>query len=423
MTLAEAPTSSAIATQDPDLFRHIEAERHRQLTTLEMIASENIASDAVREAAGSVFTNKYAEGYPGKRYYHGCAEYDAVETIANERAKALFDAEYANSQPHSGTTANQAVFMAVCDPGDTVLSLALAHGGHLSHGHKVNMAGKIYNIVQYGVREDTEEIDFDQVRSLAKEHKPKMIITGGSAYPRLIDYAKFREIADEIGAVLLVDMAHFSGLVAGKAIPNPMPYSDICTTTTHKALRGPRGGLILANEKFAKDLNRCVFPGLQGGPLMHIVLAKAVAFGEAQRPSFQTYSKQVIANAKTLGEVMVENGMRLVSGGTDTHLILVDLTPLGDVTGKAASDALEEAGITINMNMIPYDKRKPTECSGIRIGTPALTSRGMGEAEMRTIGKWIAEVVKNTGDKSVVAQVRAQVEELASGFPMRAAEG
>ncbi|MCB2154488.1 serine hydroxymethyltransferase [bacterium] len=423
MTVTGEPSSSLDA-QDPQVFKALSAELNRQRTTLEMIASENIASDAVLEVTGSVFTNKYAEGYPGRRYYHGCELYDDMENLARERLKELFDAEYANVQPHSGTTANQAVFLAVCQPGDTVLSLSLAHGGHLSHGHKVNMAGKLYNIVQYGVRKDTELIDYDEVAALAREHKPKMIITGGSAYPRLIDFGKFREIADEVGAVFLVDMAHFAGLVAGKAIPSPVPIADIVSSTTHKTLRGPRGGLLISRDKerFAKDINRCVFPGLQGGPLMHIVAAKAVAFGECLKPSFQTYAKQVIANCKVLGETLVEGGMRLVAGGTDTHLVLVDLTPLGGVTGKAASDALEKAGVTINMNMIPFDTRKPTECSGVRIGTPALTSRGMGEAEMRTIGAWITEVIKNVEDEGTIKKVRQQVEELASGFPLRAKE-
>jgi glycine hydroxymethyltransferase len=410
-----------LASQDPEIARHLEAELHRQRSTLEMIASENVASEAVMEASGSVFTNKYAEGYPGKRYYHGCAEYDNVETLAIERACRLFGAEFANVQPHSGTTANQGVFMALVEPGDTVLSLSLAHGGHLSHGHKVNMAGKLYKIVQYGVSRQTEMIDFDEVVALAREHRPKMIITGGSAYPRLIDFARFREIADEVGAAFLVDMAHFAGLVAGRAIPSPVPIADVTTTTTHKTLRGPRGGLILAREAHGKKINSSVFPGLQGGPLMHQIAAKAVAFGEALKPSFAAYARQVIANARVLGEVLVANGMRLVAGGTDTHLVLVDLTPVG-VTGKAASDALEEAGITVNMNMIPFDTRKPTECSGIRIGTPVLTSRGMKEPDLRTIGGWIAEVAKHPDDKALIHRVRAQVEELALSFPLRAEE-
>jgi len=420
VALTETPVSS-LQNTDPEIAKILQEETHRQKTTLEMIASENIASEAVMEANGSNFTNKYAEGYPGRRYYHGCEEYDKVENIAIDRAKKLFDAEYANVQPHSGSTANQAVFLATTKPGDTVLSLSLAHGGHLSHGHPANMAGKYFNIVHYTVKKDTELIDYDEVVKLAREHKPKLIITGGSAYPRLIDFAKFREVADEIGSTFHVDMAHFSGLVAGKAIPSPVPHADILTTTTHKTLRGPRGGLILAKEEFGKKLNSSVFPGFQGGPLMHVVMAKAVAFGEDLKPSFQDYAKRVIKNAQVLGETLVERGLRLVAGGTDTHLILVDLTAF-DVTGKAVSDALEDAGITINMNMIPFDTKKPTECSGIRIGTPALTSRGMGEDEMKQIGNWIADIAKDVENKDLIKSVRAKVEELASGFPMRAAE-
>ncbi len=414
--------ASILALQDPELASAVDEEEKRQLTTLEMIASENFASKAVLEAAGTVLTNKYAEGYPGKRYYNGCEPSDKVETIAIKRAKELFGCDHANVQPHSGSTANQAIFFATMKPGDTVLSLSLAHGGHLSHGHKVNMAGQFFNIVNYGVKQSDETLDYDQVAKLAREHKPKMIITGGSAYPRLIDFAKFREVADEVGAVFLTDMAHFSGLVAGKAIPSPVPYSDFVSSTTHKTLRGPRSGIVLCKEDWAKKLDKAVFPGLQGGPLMHIVLAKAVAFGEALKPSFQVYSKQVIKNAQILGEVLVEKGLRLVSGGTDTHLVLVDLTNYEGVTGLAAADALEEAGITVNMNMIPFDKRKPAVTSGIRIGTPALTSRGMKDAEMKQIGAWIAEVVRNPEDKDTIKRVRKQVEELTSQFPLRAEE-
>lgn len=421
MTLAENTATKTLLEADPEIAAFLGKEEVRQHTTLEMIASENIVSHAVREAAGSVFTNKYAEGYPGKRYYHGCEEYDHVETIAINRAKQLFGAEFANVQPHSGSTANQAIFLSTINPGDTVLSLSLAHGGHLSHGHPVNMAGKYYNIVQYGVTQTDEQIDRDQVIALAREHKPKLIITGGSAYPRLIDFAFFREVADEVGATFLVDMAHFAGLVAGKAIPSPVPFADLCSTTTHKTLRGPRGGLILGKAEFEKSINKSVFPGIQGGPLMHIVMAKGVAFGEDLRPSFQTYAKNVIQNAQTLGEVLFQRGLRLVTGGTDTHLVLVDLTAF-NVTGKAVADALEVAGITTNMNMIPYDKRKPTECSGIRIGSPALTSRGMGKAEMVQIANWIADVAKNVDNEAVIKKTRAQVEELASGFPLRADE-
>lgn len=421
MSLTEE-SLSALQAQDPAAFEAVVEETNRQLDTLEMIASENFASKAVLEAAGTVFTNKYAEGYPGKRYYNGCEPSDKAETLAINRAKELFGCDHINVQPHSGSTANQAVFFATMKPGDTVLSLSLAHGGHLSHGHKVNMAGQFFNIVNYGVRQDNELIDYDQVVALAREHKPKMIITGGSAYPRLIDFAKFREVADEVGAVFLTDMAHFAGLVAGKAIPSPVPFADFVSSTTHKTLRGPRSGIVMCKEEWAKKLDKAVFPGLQGGPLMHIVLAKAVAFGEALRPSFQDYARQVIKNAQVLGEVLVSKGLRLVSGGTDTHLVLVDLTNYEGVTGAAAADALEEAGITVNMNMIPFDQRKATETSGIRIGTPALTSRGMKEAEMRTIGNWIAEVVKDPADKAVQQRVRAQVNDMTENWPLRADE-
>jgi len=415
-------TTSHLQAQDPEAFKAVQHEVERQINTLEMIASENFASKAVLEAAGTVLTNKYAEGYPGKRYYSGCEPSDEAENLAIARAKELYGAEHANVQPHSGSTANQAVFFAALKPGDTVLSLSLAHGGHLSHGHKVNMAGQYYNIVNYGVRQSDERIDMDQVASLAREHKPKLVITGGSAYPRLIDFAAFRAIADEVGATFLTDMAHFSGLVAGKAIPSPVPDSHIVTTTTHKTLRGPRSGLILCKEDWAKKINKAVFPGLQGGPLMHIVLAKAVAFGEALTPAFQAYAKQIITNAQALGDVLVEKGLRLCSGGTDTHLVLADLTPYENVTGKAAADALENAGITVNMNMIPFDKRKPMETSGIRIGTPALTSRGMKEEEMRRIGEWIVEIIKDPSDESVQKRISSQVKEMAQSFPYRADE-
>ena len=413
---------SVLQAQDAAVYEAVQLEARRQLSTLEMIASENFASKAVLEAAGTVFTNKYAEGYPGKRYYHGCGPSDAVEQLAIDRLKQLFGAAYVNVQPHSGSTANQAVFFATLKPGDTVLSMALDHGGHLSHGHKVNMAGQFFNIVNYRVNPTTEMIDIDEVARLARESKPKMIIAGGSAYPRLIDFAKFRAIADEVGAVFLTDMAHFAGLVAGKVIPSPIFDSHIVSSTTHKTLRGPRSGIILSNsEELGAKLNKAVFPGLQGGPLMHIVAAKAVAFGEALKPSFAAYSKQVVTNAKVLGEVLVGKGLRLVSGGTDTHLMLVDLTSY-NISGKTAADALEEAGITVNMNMIPYDKRKAVETSGIRIGTPALTSRGMKETEMRTIGGWIAEVLKNADNADAKHRVKAQVEEMTASYPLRAEE-
>jgi glycine hydroxymethyltransferase len=412
-------TLSVLQSQDPAIFEAVQEEERRQLGTLEMIASENFASRAVMEAAGTVFTNKYAEGYPGKRYYNGCEPSDKVETLAIERAKQLFGAAHANVQSHSGSTANQAIFFATMQPGDTVLSLSLAHGGHLSHGHRVNMAGQYYKIVNYGVAQGTELINYDEVAALAREHKPRLIITGGSAYPRLIDFARFREIADEVGAVFLTDMAHFAGLVAGKAIPSPVPHAHIVSSTTHKTLRGPRSGMILADAEWGPKIDKAVFPGLQGGPLVHIVAAKAVAYGEALRPSFAEYAQQVIRNAKALGEVLVERGLRLVSGGTDTHLVLVDLTNY-DVTGKDAANALEHAGITVNKNAIPYDTRKEWVTSGIRIGTPALTTRGMKEAEMRTIAGWIADVVKDPTDAAVQKSVRARVEEMASQFPLRA---
>jgi glycine hydroxymethyltransferase len=415
--LPNAPKSLAAA--DPEIAAAVHAEERRQLDTLEMIASENFSSAAVREAAGSVLSHKYAEGYPGRRYYHGCGPSDVAEQLAIDRARALFGADFANVQPHSGAQANQAVFFAFLRPGDTILSLSLAHGGHLSHGHPVTMVGNMYRIVNYSVRRDTELMDYDEMAALAREHRPRIIITGGSAYPRLIDFARFREVASEVGAIFLVDMAHFAGLVAGKAIPSPVSYADVVTTTTHKTLRGPRGGLILAREEHGKALNKSVFPGLQGGPSMNIIAGKAVAFGEALKPGFAGYAKQTIANAKAIAEVLTARGLRCVSGGTDTHLVLVDLGSYG-VTGKVASEALERAGITVNMNMIPYDTRKATETSGIRIGAPALTSRGMKEAEMRTIAGWIADVVREPDSATVIARVRGAVGELAKQYPLRA---
>ena len=420
--MLETSTSfETIRLQDPAVAEAIEEEVARETTTLEMIASENFASRAVLEAAGTVFTNKYAEGYPGKRYYNGCEPSDKIENLARDRAKELFGADHANVQPHSGSTANQAIFFAAMKPGDTVLSLSLANGGHLSHGHRVNMAGQFFNIVNYGVRQDTEQIDYDDVRAKALECKPRLLIAGGSAYPRLIDFAKFREIADEVGAIFLTDMAHFAGLVAGKAIPSPVPYAHIVSSTTHKTLRGPRSGIILTNSDWATPIDKAVFPGIQGGPLVHVIAAKAVAFGEALRPSFQRYAKQVITNAQVLGEVLVEKGLRLVSGGTDTHLVLVDLQNYG-VTGKDAANALEHAGITVNKNAIPYDPQKEWVTSGIRVGTPALTSRGMKEDEMRTIATWIAEVVKDPNDAAVQQRVRTEVREMTLNYPLRADE-
>lgn len=382
-----------------------------------MIASENFVSDAVLEAQGSVMTNKYAEGLPGRRYYGGCVNVDVAENLAIERAKKLFSAEHANVQPHSGAQANMAVYFSQLKHGDTVLGMDLSHGGHLTHGSKVNFSGIFYNIVSYGVRRDTEYIDYDQLYERAREHKPKMIIAGASAYPRQIDFVKFGEIAAEVGAIFMADVAHYAGLIAAGLYDSPVPYADFVTTTTHKTLRGPRAGMVLCKAKHAKGLDKWIFPGIQGGPLMHVIAAKAVCFGEALRPEFKRYTAQVIANAKALGEKLVSEGMRLVSGGTDCHLLLVDLTPLG-ISGKQAETALEEAGITCNKNMIPFDQRKPAESSGIRLGSPALTTRGMKEDEMRTIGTWIARVLKNMDNEDERRRVRAETAELAAQYPL-----
>jgi len=402
---------------DPEVARAIRLELERETGTLELIASENFTSPAVLEAAGSVMTNKYAEGYPGRRYYGGCANVDIVENLAIERARRLFESEHANVQPHSGAQANMAAYFAFLETGDTILGMNLSHGGHLTHGSPVNFSGKLFNVIPYGVRKDTEQIDYDEVLRLAREHKPKMIIAGASAYPRTINFEPFREVADEVGAFFLVDMAHIAGIVATGFHPNPVKYADIVTSTTHKTLRGPRSGFILCREKYAKSIDKAVFPFSQGGPLMHIIAAKAVAFYEALQPSFKKYIEQVLKNASALGERMVKHGLRLVSGGTDTHLMLVDLTPFG-ITGRAAQTALEEAGITVNKNMIPFDTRKPMEASGIRIGTPALTTRGMKEDEMKTIGDWIARVLRSPDDERAKAEVRGQVAELCSQFPL-----
>ncbi len=417
MTTEEKQGVSALATGDPEVFSAIQAEEARQRTTLEMIASENFVSPAVLEAQGSVLTNKYAEGLPGRRYYGGCVNVDVAERLAIERAKTLFGAEHANVQPHSGAQANMAAFFSQLSPGDTILGMDLAHGGHLTHGSRVNFSGVFFNVVSYGVRRDTETIDYDQLAQRAREHKPKMIIAGASAYPRQIDFAKFAEIAKECGAVFLTDMAHYAGLVAGGVYGSPVPYADIVTTTTHKTLRGPRGGLILCRESFAKAIDKWVFPGVQGGPLMHVIAAKAVCLGEALKPSFRNYARKVVENAKILGEELARGGLRLVSGGTDCHLLLVDVSPLG-ITGKQAEHALDEAGITVNKNMIPFDERKPAETSGIRVGTPALTTRGMGQDEMRIIGQWIIRILRNPSDESLIKKVRAEVLELTSHFPL-----
>ncbi|WP_166828005.1 serine hydroxymethyltransferase [Thalassoroseus pseudoceratinae] len=402
---------------DPSVWDMIQREETRQVEGLELIASENYTSAAIQEAAGTVLTNKYAEGYPGRRYYGGCEFVDEVETLARDRVRELFGAEHANVQPHAGSQANMAAYMSVLKPGDTILAMDLAQGGHLTHGMHLNFSGQLYNVVHYGVREDDHRIDFDQVASLAKEHKPNMIVAGASAYPREIDHSKFADIARETGAKLMVDMAHYSGLVAGKVHNNPVPVADFVTTTTHKTLRGPRSGMVLCKEEYAKDVDRTVFPGLQGGPLMHIIAAKAVCFGEALQPSFQEYAKQVVSNAKTLAETLAAGGLRLMSGGTDNHLILTDVTSI-DLTGKIAEKALDQAGITVNKNMIPYDQRKPLDPSGIRIGTAALTTRGMKEDEMQQVGQWILRVMKSADNDAEIEKVRGEIQEFARNFPV-----
>lgn len=413
-----------LAETDAEVFAGLTHELDREQNQIELIASENIVSKAVLEAQGSVFTNKYAEGYPGKRYYQGCAPSDEVETLAIERAKKLFNAGFANVQPHSGAQANGAVMLALVKPGDTILGMSLDAGGHLTHGAKASMSGKWFNAVQFGVNPKTHLIDFDEVERLAKEHRPKIIIAGGSAYPRIIDFARFRAIADEVGAIFHVDMAHFAGLVAGGVHPNPLEHAHVVTNTTHKTLRGPRGGMIMTNdEAIAKKVNSAVFPGLQGGPLMHVIAAKAVAFGEALRPDFKTYAAATIANAKVLAATLHERGANLVSGGTDTHLALVDLTPLG-ITGRDADEALERAAITCNKNGIPNDPLPPMKTSGIRVGSPAGTTRGFGVAEFREIGHMISDVLEGLrqkgehGDAAVEAEVRLRVRELCSRFPI-----
>ena len=408
-------TPSAIEAEDREVFAAIKNEERRQQENLELIASENYASRAVREAMGSVMTNKYAEGYPGKRYYGGCEFVDVVENLAIDRLMTIFGAEHANVQPHAGAQANMAVFMAQLQPGDTVLGMSLAHGGHLTHGTKVSFSGKLYNAVAYGVRKDTELIDFDDVRAKAREFKPKMIIAGASAYPRTMEYAPFREIANEIGAVLLVDMAHIAGLVAVGLHPSPVPVAEYVTSTTHKTLRGPRGGIILCKEPYAQAIDKSVFPGIQGGPLMHTIAAKAVAFNEALQPSFKTYQQQVIDNAKAMAEEFVRGGLRLVAGGTDTHLMLVDVSVKG-LTGKAVEQYLDDISITVNKNAIPYDQQKPMIASGIRIGTPAITSRGFGVEECREVARIMLDGLADIEAKATVDKLRARVHELTSRF-------
>lgn len=402
---------------DPEIYESIKGEEYREEYHLELIASENFVSRAVLEAQGSVLTNKYAEGYPGKRYYGGCLYMDRVEDIARERVKAIYGAEHANVQPHSGSQANMAVYFVVLNPGDKVLGMNLAHGGHLTHGSPVNFSGKFFNFYFYGVDKDTERINYDAVWNLAKEVKPKLIVAGASAYPRIIDFEKFASIAEDVGAYLMVDMAHIAGLVAAGLHPSPVPYAQFVTSTTHKTLRGPRGGFILCKKEFAKEIDKAIFPGIQGGPLMHVIAAKAVAFKEAMSPDFKEYQRQILLNAKALAEELMRLGYRLVSGGTDNHLMLVDLRDKG-ITGKEAEKALEEAGITVNKNSIPFDPQPPTVTSGIRIGTPALTTRGMKEDEMRYIARLIHEVLSNIKDDKVKEKVKSEVEELCKQFPI-----
>ena len=408
--------TNPIEAADPEVWQAIAGERRRQQTGLEMIASENYTSPAVLAAQGSVLTNKYAEGYPGRRYYGGCEEVDKVERLAIERACKLFRAEHANVQPHSGASANMAAYFACMDPGDTMLAMNLSHGGHLTHGMHLNFSGRLYKVVHYGVRRDDERIDFDQVAALAREHKPKLVVAGASAYPRSIDFSRFAEICRAVGAVFMVDMAHIAGLVAGEQHASPVDWADFVTSTTHKTLRGPRSGFVLCRQNWAAKLNQTVFPGLQGGPLMHVVAAKAIGFGEALRPEFKGYAAQIIANARALAHELIERGFRLVSGGTDTHLLLVDVASRG-LGGKVAEKALDLAGITVNRNGIPFDTRPPLDPSGLRIGTPALTTRGMREPEMRQIAAWIGDVLANPDDNAVQTRIRTQVQELCQQFP------
>jgi glycine hydroxymethyltransferase len=408
---------ATVGLVDRETYEALRGEEDREMKTLDLIASENYASRAVREAQGSLMTNKYAEGYPGKRYYNGCEFVDVVERLAIDRAKALFGADHVNVQPHCGSSANMAVYFAMLKPGDTVLAMSLAHGGHLTHGHKVNFSGRLFNFVSYGVNQKTELIDYDEVEALAKQHNPKMLVAGASAYPRVLDFERLRRIADSVGAKLLVDMAHIAGLVAAGVHPNPVPYSDFVTTTTHKTLRGPRSGMILCRAAYAQDIDKQVFPGLQGGPLMHTIAAKAVCFKEAATPEFKKYQKQVVTNARLLADYLSKHGMRIVSGGTENHLMLVDLTGIGS-TGKDASTALEKAGIVVNKNAIPFDTKPPAVTSGIRIGTPAVTTRGLKDAEMTLLGQWIVDAVKHQGDEKRLEKTRCEVQALALRFPI-----
>src|SRR5580700_7051259 len=413
------PMERPLAEADPDIAQAIENEERRQHEGLELIASENFVSEAVLEAAGSVFTNKYAEGYPGKRYYGGCEFADVVENLARERAKQLFGAEHANVQPHAGSQANMEAYASVLQPGDIILGLNLAHGGHLTHGHHLNFSGKTYKIIPYGVTQETETIDYDALERIAEQERPKLIIGGGSAYPRTIDFARMRQIADKVGALFLVDMAHFAGLVAGGAHPSPVPHAHIVTSTTHKTLRGPRSGMILAKAEFAQAIDKVVFPGMQGGPLVHIMAAKAVCFHEAMLPEFRAYAAQVVANAKVLAQTLADEGFRMISGGTDTHLMLVDVFSKG-MFGSEAEKALGEAGITVNKNAIPFDANPPLKPSGIRIGSPAMTTRGMKELEMRQIGHWIADALLHRTDAAALTKIGKQVLDLCEAFPLYA---
>jgi glycine hydroxymethyltransferase len=406
-----------LSSVDPEIARAIAGETHRQASGLELIASENFVSSAILEVAGSIFTNKYAEGYPGRRYYGGCEQVDVVESLAIARAKALFGAEHANVQPHSGAQANMAVYFAAVRPGDTVLGMNLSHGGHLTHGHQLNFSGQLYKIVPYGVRRDDERIDYEALAGLADQHRPKMIMVGASAYPRFIEFARIREIARAVGAIMVTDMAHIAGLVAAGVHPSPVPHSDFVTTTTHKTLRGPRAGMAMCREQYAKDLDRSVFPGVQGGPLVHIIAAKAVCLKEASEPQFASYQRQIVANARRLAEVLVAGGFRLVSGGTDNHLMLVDVFSKG-VTGKAAEAALGKAGITVNKNTIPFDQNPPMVASGIRVGTPAVTTRGMREPEMDLIGDYLVQALSAPDDDTVLGKIRVEVEKLCRKFPL-----
>jgi glycine hydroxymethyltransferase len=409
--------SRSLSQADPDIAQAIAHEAERQHDGLELIASENFVSQAVLQAAGSVFTNKYAEGYPGKRYYGGCEYADVVENLARDRAKQLFGADHANVQPHSGSQANMAAYMSILKPGDSILGLNLAHGGHLTHGHPLNFSGKMYKIIPYGVRKDTETIDYDELEQIAEKERPTLMVGGGSAYARIIDFARMRKIADKVNAKYMVDMAHFAGLVAGGAHPSPVPHCHIVTTTTHKTLRGPRAGMVLCQQEFAASLDKTVFPGIQGGPLVHVMAAKAVCFREALQPEFKDYANQVVANARILAKKMMDEGFRVISGGTDTHLFLMDVFSKG-MLGSEAENALGQAGITVNKNAIPFDANPPLKPSGIRIGTPALTTRGMKEKEMLQVGSFIAEALNNYKDAGALGRIRRQVRELADAFPL-----